>query len=97
MKLRPLGEQVVVQKIKPSPTTSGGIHVPDSAADKEDGAYEAVVLSVGSKVDEAVGLKAADVVLVAMYSGSRVNIGGEDIIIVSVDDIMAVVLEGKLR
>jgi chaperonin GroES len=93
-KLRPLGDRVV---IKPSPReeiTKSGIVLPDTAKEKpQEGSALAVgpgrILDDGSreKMDVAVG----DKVLYAKYAGTEFKVNGEDLLIVSQKDILAIV------
>ncbi len=93
-KLRPLGDRVV---IKPSPreeVTKSGIVLPDTSKEKpQEGAALAVgpgrILEDGSreKMDVAVG----DKVLYAKYAGTEFKVDGEDLLIVSQKDILAIV------
>jgi chaperonin GroES len=93
-KLRPLGDRVV---IKPSPreeVTKSGIVLPDTAKEKpQEGSALAVgpgrILEDGSreKMDVAVG----DKVLYAKYAGTEFKVNGEDLLIVSQKDILAIV------
>ncbi len=93
-KLRPLGDRVV---IKPSPReeiTKSGIVLPDTAKEKpQEGSALAVgpgrILEDGSreKMDVAVG----DKVLYAKYAGTEFKVDGEDLLIVSQKDILAIV------
>src|SRR5450759_2772475 len=93
-KLRPLGDRVV---IKPSPreeVTKSGIVLPDTAKEKpQEGSALAVgpgrILEDGSreKMDVAVG----DKILYAKYAGTEFKVNGEDLLIVSQKDILAIV------
>jgi chaperonin GroES len=93
-KLRPLGDRVV---IKPSPreeVTKSGIVLPDTAKEKpQEGSALAVgpgrILDDGSreKMDVAVG----DKILYAKYAGTEFKVNGEDLLIVSQKDILAIV------
>ena len=93
-KLRPLGDRVV---IKPSPReemTKSGIVLPDTTKEKPQ---EGIVLSVGpgktlddgsrEAMDVAVGNK----VLYAKYAGTEFKVDGDDLLIVSQKDILAIV------
>ena len=93
-KLRPLGDRVV---IKPSPreeVTKSGIVLPDTAKEKpQEGSALAVgpgrILEDGSreKMDVVVG----DKILYAKYAGTEFKVNGEDLLIVSQKDILAIV------
>jgi chaperonin GroES len=97
MKFRPLGDRVVVRRIKEDQKTAGGIIIPDTVAEKPQ---EGEVISVGpGAVDEsgkrvAPEVKAGDYVLFGKWSGTEVKVDGEDLLIMKESDIMGV-LDGK--
>jgi chaperonin GroES len=97
MKIRPLGDRVVVKRIKEEEKTKGGIIIPDSAKEKP---VEALVIAVGNgktlkdgKV-HPLDVKAGDRVLFGKYSGTEVKLDGEEHVILREDDLLAV-LGGK--
>lgn len=97
MKFRPLHDRVLLRRIESSETTAGGIIIPDTAKEKPS---EGEVISVGSGVRDEAGklipldVKAGDVVLFSKWSGTEVNVDGEDLLVVKESDIMGVI-EGK--
>jgi chaperonin GroES len=94
MKIRPLYDRVVVTRIAEEEKTKGGIIIPDTAKEKP---VEGKVLAVGTgKVLEdgsvrKLDIKAGDRVLFGKYSGTEVNINGEEHLILREDDILGVV------
>lgn len=93
MKLKPLGDKVVLQYQDVEEKTESGIILPDSAKEKSQ---EAVVIAVGpgkckdgQKVPMQV--KEGDKVIISEYGGTEVKIGDEEYKIVSQDDILAIV------
>ena len=93
MQLKPLGDKVVLQYQKAEEKTQSGIILPDSAKEKPQ---EAVVLAVGSgkEVDgkkTEMQVKEGDKVIFSKYSGTDVKVGEEEYVIVSQDDIIAIV------
>src|SRR6202035_3480169 len=93
MKLRPLGDRILVKRIKEEEKTKGGIIIPDTAKEKpQEG--KVVAVGRGKKTDEgkviALDVKAGDKVLFGKYSGSEVRIEGEDHLILREDDILGV-------
>ena len=97
MKFRPLGDRVVVRRIKEEQKTAGGIIIPDTVAEKPQ---EGEVISVGPGALDDSGkrvpseVKAGDYVLFGKWSGTEVKVDGEDLLIMKESDIMGV-LEGK--
>jgi len=96
MKIRPLGDRILVKRIKEEEKTKGGIIIPDTAKEKPQ---EGKVVAVGKgKVTEEGKLlvpdvKAGDKILFGKYSGSEVKLDGEEHLILREDDILGV-LEG---
>jgi chaperonin GroES len=93
MKLRPLGDHIVVKPLEAEDKTPGGILLPDTAKEKPTrGEVVAVgrgrTLSNGRVVEPQV--KKGDVVLYARYSGSEVKSGGVEYKVVTENDILAV-------
>jgi chaperonin GroES len=96
MKIRPLGDRILVMRIKEEDKTKGGIIIPDTAKEKPQ---EGKVVAVGKgKMTEAGKLIAPDVktgdrILFGKYSGSEVKLEGEDHLILREDDILGVLEE----
>ena len=94
MKVKPLFDKVVVKATKKEETTKSGFILPSSAQEKSQ---TAVVVAVGpGKVNEKgemikMQVKEGDVVLYAKYSGSEFKIDGEELTIISQNDILAIV------
>jgi chaperonin GroES len=94
MKIRPLHDRVVVQRIEEEGTSAGGIIIPDTAAEKP---MTGKILSIGNgKVQDdgklrALDVKVGDKVLFGKYSGTEVKVEGEDILVMREDDIMGVI------
>jgi chaperonin GroES len=94
MKIRPLHDRVIVQRIAEEEVTKGGIIIPDTAKEKpQEGKVIAVgpgkVLDSGTKV--AMDVKAGDKVLFGKYSGTEIKIDGEEFLMMREDDILGVV------
>ena len=93
MKIRPLGDRILVKRIKEEEKTKGGIIIPDTAKEKPQ---EGKVVAVGKgKMTEQGTLltpdvKAGDKILFGKYSGSEVKIEGEEHLILREDDILGV-------
>jgi chaperonin GroES len=96
MKIRPLGDRILVKRIKEEEKTKGGIIIPDTAKEKPQ---EGKVVAVGKgKMSEQGKLvvpdvKAGDKILFGKYAGSEVKLDGEEHLILREDDILGV-LEG---
>ena len=96
LKLTPLGDRVVVRPLDNEQTTKSGIVLPDTAKEKPQ---QGEVLAVGAgRVQDngervAMEVKVGDGVLFAKYAGTEVKLDGEDLLILSEKDILAVVAE----
>ena len=86
MKIKPLGDRVLVKMVEGETKTAGGIYIPQTAQEKTQ---EGVVLAVGD--DESIKVKAKDRVLYDKYAGSTIKIDGEEQLIVKMSDILAVI------
>jgi len=96
MKIRPLHDRIVAQRLVEATKTSGGLFIPDNAKEKP---LEALVISVGSgkRLDtgaiQPLIVKAGDKILIGKYTGSEVKIDGKDHLILREDDVLAVLEE----
>jgi len=94
MKMRPLHDRILVKRVEEETKTKGGIIIPDTAKEKPQ---EAKVVAVGSGrlTDEgkliALEVKKGDRILVGKYSGSEVQIDGEEHLIIREEDVLAVI------
>ncbi len=91
--VRPLGDKVLVKRIEAEAMTAGGIVLPDTAKEKpKRGRIQAVgdgrLLNTGERGKMQV--KKGDEVLFTSYAGTEVKINGEEFIIMSEEDILAV-------
>jgi chaperonin GroES len=94
MKVRPLHDRVVVQRIDAEAKTKGGIIIPDTAKEKPQ---EGKIVAVGPGGRDEAGklikpdVKVGDRVLFGKWSGTEVKIDGEDLLIMKESDIMGVI------
>ena len=93
-KLRPLGDRVVIQPTPREEMTKSGIVLPDTAKEKpQEG--KIIAAGPGRLTDEGkrepMDVKEGDKVLYAKYAGTEFKVDGEDLLIVSQKDILAVV------
>ena len=93
MKIRPLQDRVIVERIDADEKSAGGIIIPDTAKEKPQ---EGKIIAVGKgKRKEDGGLippdiKAGDRILFSKYAGSDVTLDGKEFIIMREDDILGV-------
>ena len=91
--IQPLGQRVLVKRIEAEEVAAGGIIIPDTAKEKPQ---EAKVVALGTgKNDEGevveFSVKVGDTVLISKYGGTDIKVEGEEHLIVSESDILAIV------
>jgi chaperonin GroES len=72
MKVKPLGDRILVKEVSAEETTKSGIVLPDTAEKKKSGIYEIIELGDGEAV-KSLGLKVGDKVVAGKYSGEEVE------------------------
>ncbi len=94
MKIRPLQDRVLVERIDQEEKSSGGIIIPDTAQEKP---MEGKVISVGNGTRNDDGkvhpldVKKGDRILFGKWSGTEVKLDGKDVIVMKESDIMGVI------
>jgi chaperonin GroES len=93
-KFRPLGDRVLVKRIKEEERTKGGIVIPDTAKEKpQEG--KVVAVGKGKYGDDGklipIEVKAGDKILFGKYSGSEVKLDGEEHMIMREEDILGII------
>jgi len=92
--IKPLEDRIVIQQVEAETTTASGLVLPDTAKEKPQ---EGKVLAVGpGRVDDngnrvPVDVAVGDVVIYSKYGGTEVKYGGDEFIILSSRDILAIV------
>jgi len=100
MKVRPLGDRVIVRRIGEEQRTKGGLIIPDTAKEKP---MEGEVIAVGKgKVLESgkvqpMEVKKKDKVLFGKYAGTDIKLEGEERLILREDDILCVIEQGEQK
>ena len=94
MKIRPLQDRILVKRVDEESTTKGGIIIPDTAKEKPS---EGKVVAVGKgKVSDdgkvhPLDVKKGDRILFSKYSGTEVQVDGDEHIIIREDDVLGIV------
>ena len=94
MKLRPLQDRILVQRVEEEEKTKGGIIIPDTAKEKP---AEGKIVSVGKgKLDEsgkriAPEVKKGDRILFGKYSGTEVKVEGKEYLIMREEDVLGII------
>jgi chaperonin GroES len=96
MKLKPLGDRVIVQAIEEEETTASGIVLPDTAKEKPQ---KGKVIAVGEGAWDDDGAKRipldvaeGDEVLYSKYGGTEIKVEGEDLLVLRESDVLAKVV-----
>ena len=94
LKLKPIGDRVIVQRLGSAEKTKGGLYLPDAAQEKpQEGKVIAVgsgkVLKNGKVVPLAV--KAGDRIIFGKYSGSEIKVDDKEYVFLNEDDILAII------
>ncbi|HWV87172.1 MAG TPA: co-chaperone GroES [Capillimicrobium sp.] len=93
MKLKPLGDRLIVQAIEEDQTTASGLVLPDTAKEKPQ---KGKVLAVGDgKYDEdgekriPLDVAVGDEILYSKYGGTEIKVDGEDLLVLRESDVLA--------
>lgn len=94
LKMRPLGDKIIVKRVEAEDMTAGGIVLPDTAKEKpKRGTVKAIgkgkLLDSGDR--SALQVKQNDQVLFTSYAGTEVKIDGDEYLIMSESDVLAIV------
>ncbi|MCF7887282.1 MAG: co-chaperone GroES [Candidatus Omnitrophica bacterium] len=94
MKVKPLGDRILIKQVEAEEKTAGGIVIPDTAKEKPQQA-KIVAVGEGKKKEDGsvipLSVKEGDRVLYGKYSGTEISIEGEDYLIVKEEDILGIV------
>ena len=94
MKLRPLHDRVLVERIDEDEKTAGGIIIPDTAKEKPS---EGKVVAVGSGTKAEDGsvtpldVKSGDKILFGKWSGTEVTVDGKELLIMKESDVLGII------
>ena len=92
MKLKPLGDRLIVRAIEEEETTASGIVLPDTAKEKPQ---RGEVIAVGDGANDDNGnrkpldVKDGDTVLYSKYGGTEIKVEGEDLLVLRESDVLA--------
>ncbi|MBQ3398586.1 MAG: co-chaperone GroES [Synergistaceae bacterium] len=94
MRLKPLGDRIVVKVLEREEKTKGGLFLPDTAKEKPTEG-EVIAVGTGKILDngqkQPVEVKVGDRIIFSKYAGTEVKIDGEDLVIFSERDVLAIV------
>jgi chaperonin GroES len=93
-KLRPLGDKILIKRLEAESKTKSGIVLPDSAKEKPKRG-KILALGDGKRLDNGerapFSVKKGDEVIFTSYAGTEIKLDGEELMIMSEEDILAVV------
>ena len=98
--LRPLHDRVLVQRREEGEERHSGLIIPDSAKEKpQEG--RVIAVGTGKVTDEGkqlpLALKAGDRILFGKYSGSEIELGGEEYLIMKEEDVLGILEEDHIH
>jgi chaperonin GroES len=85
MKIKPIGDRVLLKRLKSEAKSKGGIFIPETAQEKT---FEGEVVAVGDDKD-AIKVAVKDKVLFDKFAGTEIKDQGEELLLVKMDDIIA--------
>jgi chaperonin GroES len=94
--IKPLEDRIVVQPLEAETTTASGLVIPDSAKEKPQ---EGKVVAIGpGRVDDngnrvPIDVTVGDVVIYSKYGGTEVKVGGDEYLVLSARDVLAIVVK----
>lgn len=93
MKVRPLGDRILIKRIDEVEQVSGGIIIPDTAKEKPQQA-DVVAVGPGRRTDDgevvALDVKPGQRILIGKYAGNEIEIDGEELVIVNEGDVLGI-------
>jgi len=94
MKIRPLADKVLVERVEAEAKTAGGIVLPDAAKEKPQRG-KVVNVGGGKMLDDGtrskMQIKKGDMVLFTSYAGTEIKLGAKEYLIMDESDIMAII------
>ena len=94
LKIRPLHDRVIIQRLDAETKSPGGIVIPDSAAEKPIQG-EVLAVGAGKVLDNGdrrpLDVKVGDRFLFGKYSGTEVKVSGQEVLVMREEDIMGVI------
>lgn len=94
MKIRPLGDKILVKRVEPETKTKSGIFLPETAKEKPQQA-KVVAVGDGRLLDDGkrapFQVKKGDTIIIGKWGGTEIKVQDEDYLVMSEDDVLAVV------
>jgi chaperonin GroES len=100
MKVRPLHDRIIVQRLEEGEQVVGGIIIPDTAKEKPQQG-KVIAAGKGKAKDDGkvtpLDVKEGDTILFGKYSGQEIKIDGEELLIMREDEVLAVLEDAKKK
>ena len=95
MSLQPLDDRIVVKPGESEETTASGLVIPDTAKEKPQQG-EVIAVGPGKRSEQTgeiipIGVSVGDIVLYSKYGGTEVTVDGDDVLVLSARDVLAIV------
>jgi chaperonin GroES len=94
MKIKPLGDKIIVQRLAAEEKTASGLYLPEGAKEKPQQA-KVVRVGTGKTTDDGVKVdfqvKEGDTILLGKWGGTEIKVDGEDYIVMGEDEVLAIV------
>ncbi len=94
MKVRPLGDKILVQRLEAEEKTASGIFLPESAKEKPQQA-KVLALGAGKVLDNGerapFTVKEGDTIILGKWGGTEIKVDGEDYMVMGEDEVLAIV------
>ena len=87
MKIKPLGDRILLKVAESEQKSAGGIYIPETAQEKTQ---EGIVLAVGDDKD-VITVKVKDRVIYDKFAGTTIKVEGKDQLIVKMDEVLAII------
>ncbi len=89
VKIKPIGERVIIEPAPVEEKTASGIIIPDTAKEKPQ---KGTVVAIPEKSDDyKIVVKVGDMVLYGKYTGTEISLDGKDYLVIKQQDILAVI------
>lgn len=94
MKIKPLGDKIIVQRLEAEEKTASGIFLPEGAKEKPQHA-KVVRVGTGKTTDDGkkvdFQVKEGDTIILGKWGGTEIKVGGKDYIVMGEDEVLAIV------
>ena len=98
MKIKPLGDRIVIERIEQESKTAGGIIIPDNAKEKPKQG-KVVAVGAGNKDENGkripVDVTVGDIVLFTQWGGNEIKLDGKEYLVLKEADVIGIIEQGK--